>query len=369
MGDHSPLFHMETSSGTSSAYDPKAAQYEAAVVNSYRDSSPERDAYEAEDDDVMGAPPAQSTISPSRGRTNRKRSNATQSYVCVVVWLVKPAEDDRQGQWVWNEIQDVRRRYDQAYSRWTPHVTLIPPFVVPFSNAAADEHSPENGSFASTRNIDHANDVRQMPDGPSVLKALSKRIANVCQRFTAQPIVFEEVSKFPLRRYDTYHLRPNAHDAGTMTLVQLQEAIAHALPEAIQYSRSGSSFAAKFKRRQSYNRQPSGLPGTTGTALPPPPPPMSPTSPSAPEMLFKPHLTLGQATQKQKAMEIEQLAFDLVTRGKTSHGSQGEGPLRVNLDAIQLMFKPIQQSGPYDVFQTFSLRTPLTEHFVQNPDP
>ncbi|PWN35470.1 uncharacterized protein FA14DRAFT_172106 [Meira miltonrushii] len=289
----------------------------------------------------------------SRGRTNRKRSNSTQSFVCVVAWLVKPEDDDVRGNALMEHIQQIRRKYDNAHSRWEPHVTLIPPFLVPFG--VAEEGSQEE---IGEKNADDA--IRQITDPFKTLAILSKRIEAVCASYSSQLIHFGELSKFSLRRYDTYHLRPNQEDAlGTLELVNLQNALANVLPEAHEFSRGSIS---NIKRRQSQQQKP----------LPPPQQQSLSTSDPIPSSLngggaksmitdnaFKPHLTLGQAPGPIKADEINVLVEPLLLNSSQSVNriaGQYTGPLIVKMDKIQLFIKPINRSGPYDIFQEFNLR-------------
>lgn len=278
-----------------------------------------------------------------RGRTHRKQSSSTQSFVCVVAWLIRPAQDDAVASRALEKVQEIRRRFDNAYRRWAPHVTLIPPFVVPFSQNAdsgttVDMPTSAKGP-AAVRNGNPS--IRQLTDPYNVLALLSKRIDEVCQTSPASPLIFDEVSKFTLRRYDTYHLRPGSTSAGTATLIGLQEALSRALPEAVEFARGSSS-----KRRRSCKQHaPGAVPsGVTGAVAEQDSPPVPQT-----EGTFKPHLTLGQATRPDKGKEIQALSSALLD-------PNADGPLQVNLGTIQLMFKPVYRSGPYDVFQEFHLK-------------
>jgi 2'-5' RNA ligase superfamily len=293
----------------------------------------------------------------SRGRTNRKRSNSTQSFVCVVAWLVKPKEDDVRGNALMKHIEQIRRQYDNAHARWEPHVTLIPPFVVPFNiQEEEEEEEGENEQKETFRSI------REITDPLKTLTILSKRIKSVCANHSSQMIHFGELSKFNLKRYDTYHLRPNQENkvdgSGTLELITLQNALANVLPEAFEFSR-GSISNIKRRKSQQQQKQSSGLPkshsissslnGESTKSVP---------GAFIPDTGFKPHLTLGQAPGPIKASEINALVEPLLSNSSQSINriaGKYTGPLSVEMDKIQLFIKPINRSGPYDIYQEFRL--------------
>lgn len=279
----------------------------------------------------------------SRGRTNRKRSNSTQSFVCVVAWLVKPDEEDAKNIALMEHIQQIRRKYDNAHSRWEPHVTLIPPFVVPFCNS--DEGSQKECPQS----------IRQITDPFKTLAILSERIDAVCAKHSSQMIHFGELSKFSLKRYDTFHLRPNQEDPlGTLELINLQNALANVLPEAYEFSRGS---IANIKRRQSQqNQKPLPTSNSISSSL------NGGGAKSVFGMIdssFKPHLTLGQAPGPIKANEITTLVEPLLSDSSqciNRIAGRYNGPLSIKMDKIQLFIKPINRSGPYDIYQEFRLR-------------
>ena len=59
------------------------------------------------------------------------------AYTALVVLLLRPAgaADAQRMQ----QLQRIRHTYDAAYTRWLPHITLVPPFAVPPPDADAGE--------------------------------------------------------------------------------------------------------------------------------------------------------------------------------------------------------------------------------------
>lgn len=268
-----------------------------------------------------------------RGRTDRKRSNSTETYVCVVAWLVRPmrVEEDHGTSIVCLEkVQEIRRHFDDAYRRWEPHVTIIPPFLIPFWDTKAstnkverDQENHSNEDLSSTRLTSE-----QIRDPFRTLNALSDRMEAVCGEIRdlhtkASPvrISFDSVNYFGLRKYKTFHLRPNEEGKETQVLQTLQSKLANAMPEVYEFSRNA-------KQRQAPHDQ-----------------------------SYTPHLTLGQAGNDKKEYELLHAidALDPVrTPDKRLH-RRLRSPLNVPLNAIQLLFKPTHRSGPYDVYREFPL--------------
>jgi 2'-5' RNA ligase len=185
---------------------------------------------------------------PQRGRSNRKRSQSQEENVCVVAFLTQP-QDEKQKQVV-DQIQEIRRRYDQAYSRWQPHLTLIAPFIAPFSTSSfVGEHQ------------DHLYNT---------LEQVCRSIQEVCLHIDQHTLTLDEVGHFPLKLYKTHHLRPSS-TARNDAFLHLQSELETALPQAISNARS------KGKSRDTY----------------------------------KPHLTLGQSSNDNVNQQLLEQASQI----------------------------------------------------------
>lgn len=232
----------------------------------------------------------------SRGRSNRKRSQTRQENVCVVAFLIQ-AQNERQKQVV-DQIQEIRRRYDRAYSRWPPHLTLVPPFIAPFvTTSLADSHL---GDAAEQQIRLH-----------ETLEQVCTTIEAVCRKIDQHTLTLDEVGHFPLKRYKTLHLRPSA-TANDDAFLRLQSELETALPQAVSNARS------QGKSRETY----------------------------------KPHLTLGQSSNDKVNTQLHQQASQVF-----KVDGRVDEPFRVKVDKIQLMVKPVDRTGPYDIYRDFSLKS------------
>lgn len=361
-----------------------------------------------------------------RGRSSRRRSSASDGYVCVIAWIVRapPAaasspdsmvqltkaqsDDEAKRDTLLANVQEIRRRFDAAYSRWEPHVTFIPPFMVPFRRPRGTPSQQSKGGEGSNNDNrkDNSKEMlceptrgattasRQHPNQRDPLQDLAKlaeRIEGVCAQLrlgdekaqNSTTIAFDHINQFSLRRYKTVHLRPPSADDGAAVLAQLQTDLSLALPEAFENSRnamtrkefsasSNTVFAVataeQHQQHQQYQQQQQ-----------PPMPPRKGTQ------TFTPHLTLGQASNAQKETELMEAlqALGLKEGATCMAASTGNArdtpscdfstpaapqtsppldvpimlatPLRVRFDAIQLLYKPAGRSGPYDVYREFSM--------------
>ncbi|KAJ9118624.1 hypothetical protein QFC22_003844 [Naganishia vaughanmartiniae] len=167
----------------------------------------------------------------------------TGPYIVVIVVIPSPTnvEDERK----LDALQQLRQRWDQAYPRWVPHVTLIPPFVVPqqdepqgagtsvqmntfqppeekraeekeqqgvtvfapqpsTTEASSQDAAPPLPEFAqySPRVITTAQDVS------SALNGLSETLTRVCAETPVFKFHLNDVGTFKLREYTNVHLRP-----------------------------------------------------------------------------------------------------------------------------------------------------------------
>ncbi|UZJ52544.1 hypothetical protein CBS101457_001864 [Exobasidium rhododendri] len=260
--------------------------------------------------------PSSSSTSQLRGRTNEKRSNSTEEHVCVVAFLVR-SQGGTDGEETIERIQAVRQKFDQAYSRWEPHVTLIPPFLIPFAPSESNTGSSSSSTNSGRLNRDAAGSISEEDTSTSrsplteTLDEISSIVQVVCSQQHFVSITFDEVDHFPLRHYSTFHLRPSDSVDSTQFL-RFQKELELAVPRAQENLR--------FKRKQQRNA-------------------------------YKPHLTLGQAKNARVNRELSHLAAKILP---TQAGSTSD-PFKVKVDKIQLLVKPVNRSGPYDIYQEFNL--------------
>lgn len=161
-------------------------------------------------------------------------------------------------------LQDVRERWDQAYARWLPHITLIPPFTIPAVSEVVHESAvPESATSAIGK--DEANESQDMPRAPQTqsmilndqhpvrqfrksltqqepnsisqlkqfLEKISTTLSRICSNFSPHTLKLDDVGTFKLRDYTNVHLRPSSEHkhvgaGGDLQIVLLQKALAEA---------------------------------------------------------------------------------------------------------------------------------------------
>lgn len=149
------------------------------------------------------------------------------SYTALVVVLLEPlgATAERR----FHALQQIRHAHDAAYTRWLPHITLIPPYLL----HVADE-DPEPLATVS-RSLD----------------ALAHDLAPVCAAHAAHEICLSEIHSFRLRKYHNIHLRPT-HASGA-PLVALQHDLRRAAaPHLPRPPRRHETFVPHASLGQSY---------------------------------------------------------------------------------------------------------------------
>lgn len=150
------------------------------------------------------------------GKSQAGKMAVREPYIAVVAYLLRvesivssPKED------VYGDIQKVRQQWDDAFSRWIPHVTLVPPFVV--EDAAGLDRSCVS-------------------------------IARVCKHHRSQRLDFRQVGTFKLSRYTNVHLKPISRRSH-QDLSALQSELQHAVVDLT--SLDGQS---KGRRRRGQDR-------------------------------------------------------------------------------------------------------------------
>lgn len=141
-------------------------------------------------------------------------------YRALVVLLLRPADGCAAH---FAALQRVRRGHDQAYRRWTPHITLIPPFLVDSAEVAR-------------------------------LDELADALAPVCAAAAPHTLTLTAIGTFRLRRYHNIHLVPA--DAAPLAALQRELAAAAAasgVPTSTQafapHASLGQSYSAADKAR------------------------------------------------------------------------------------------------------------------------
>lgn len=187
-------------------------------------------------------------------RNRRDAGSKVEQNIAVIAYLVKPERivGSSDGEGAYTRLQEIRQQYDDAYSRWVPHITLIPPFLVD-----ADR-----------------------------LDSIAASMTRVCARHDAHEVDFGRVGQFKLRRYTNVHLGANGgsgkkgDDAGGLAALSELQAD---LDDTI-----GSSPSTQSRRGGSSNKQ----------------------QPS--DRAFTPHISLGQAYTQYQIDAISKAALKKV---------------------------------------------------------
>ncbi|PWN90580.1 hypothetical protein FA10DRAFT_267030 [Acaromyces ingoldii] len=286
-----------------------------------------------------------------RGRPRAPPGGSSEPYVCVVALLVRaqptrpplpsssspslPSSPHTTLQKQLEAIQAIRTKHDAAYVRWEPHLTLLPPFIVPFisvaaaatttttttTKIAAGAEAEEEAEAGETESVKDNDGKAGNQEPHRTLLELSKRIAQVLEEFDSDAVTgkrertdleLDQAGSFPLRYHHSVHLCPSPSATGRQTLRSIQSALEAALPETVTHARG----SRKRKKK-----------GTSDD--------------------YKPHLTIGQAQGRDELDALKALGRQVL--------SADGGCVRVPMDRIQLMCKPVSRSGPYDIFREFAI--------------
>lgn len=228
----------------------------------------------------------------------------TPTYTALVVVLLKPRGALAEQRF--RKLQRIRHTYDAAYTRWLPHMTLVPPFIMqPPRDTLGDAPQPH-----------------QVPPWlAQALDALSADLRGACSKHTPHTVTLCETHLFPLRKYRNVHLRPDR--ASGAPLLALQRDVADAAA------------------------------------------PHMPTVPRRRER-FVPHASLGQAyTPEDRADMVFEAERFLGSTDHTRGGAPGAAAaaphgLATLVDRVQVMYKLSQQKGPYMTWAELPLAGPTT---------
>ncbi|SPO28500.1 uncharacterized protein UTRI_04897 [Ustilago trichophora] len=266
---------------------------------------------------------------------------AHQDLVGVLVILIKPSSDqDKQR---YDQLQQLRRQHDQAFSRWLPHITLIPPFTL----AGPSNTKDSSPALADLVNIHEAK-----------LSQIAEAARKVCKRHETHSLLIDQVSTFPLRKYTNIHLRPfptnfkdkatKAHqqavidgsispvqdaDHSSRRIVGLQTDLADAVAPLLRPSANWASQSERSTKTDE-KEKPSRKNGN----------------------VFKPHVSVGQSTSSKATWQLCRSA-EKVLSGDDKTGGQRHG-LLCDIDSVQLMIKQKGQEGPYHIHKELPLSQP-----------
>lgn len=217
---------------------------------------------------------------------------------------------------LFKQLETVRRKWDAAAPRWVPHITLIPPFVVP--DEVQVKH--EVGSLTQEERGERSRDRDPHETGSSILQTISRRIADALSEIQPHTVRLDDVGSFKLRKYWNVHLRPKSKEPsqpGPMTtnngrdeFIAMQDVLARALPELITDKRP-----------------------------------------------FSPHASLGQARTKEELEELMRLGRGLTGQADDTvdDAAEPERCLECSVSEVTLLAKPQGRPGPYDVWATIDL--------------
>lgn len=222
------------------------------------------------------------------------------SYKALVVTLLEPLDTTAEHRFA--ALQNIRHSYDAAYTRWLPHITLIPPFII--KPPASKEHSSSASSSPAVST--------DLPAWLSqTLQDLSQRLVDVCKRHSAHNLRLCEVHSFRLRVYTNMHLRPDKITAEPLLALQ------HDL------SKTAAPILPSKRARQG----------------------------------FIPHASLGQAFSPEDRADLETEArqFLACSRPSDAFVPVEDSGLLVRINKIQVMYKHGQQKGPYKIWRELQL--------------
>lgn len=217
---------------------------------------------------------------------------------------------------LFKQLETVRRKWDAAAPRWVPHITLIPPFVVPDEGQVKHEV----GSLTQEERSERSRGQDPHDAASSILQSISQRIADALSEIQPHTVRLDDVGSFKLRKYWNVHLRPQSKEAsqsgptttdnGRDEFTAMQNVLARALPELVTDNRP-----------------------------------------------FAPHASLGQARTKEELAELMRLGRGLTGQADEAIENSAEPKrcLECSVSEVTLLAKPQGKPGPYDVWATIDI--------------
>lgn len=268
------------------------------------------------------------TSDMTQASTSSKTLPSSNDLVGVIVVLLQPYGDQDQRRY--EELQKLRQRHDQAFVRWLPHITLIPPFTLT---------APPQVDDLNESSSDELDAVVQRHEPR--LSEIAQAALEVCKGHAAHSLLLDQVSTFPLRKYTNVHLRPyptNFEDKGTRSaaaqsqvrdedvssrrIVNLQKNLDHAVGPLLRPDTAyATESSAKPTRRT----------------------------------VFKPHVSVGQSTSPKATWQLCNSAERMLNGGQGQPENVQRPGILCRVDHVQLMVKRKGQEGPYRIHQELSL--------------
>ncbi|PWN22398.1 hypothetical protein BCV69DRAFT_142766 [Microstroma glucosiphilum] len=233
----------------------------------------------------------------------------------------------------YGRLQEIRRKWDDAFPRWNPHITLIPPFVVP-------------------------------RDPPGQLDDVAGRIRTVCEQQPRFKLALDDCSRFKLRAYSNIHLRPSSGQPGAQKketndhvneargrseLVMLQEGLQAVLPEA-SLNRRGKGNAGGNGQKRGQGGSSRGAPASQRQ--------------QRPSWPFNPHVSLGQARNREEVDVLFNAARSLSNGPRDEESEEGisdtapKSDVELPVQEVVLLYFSQSQGGPYSIWDSFNLSGP-----------
>ncbi|KAJ1034838.1 hypothetical protein NDA13_001092 [Ustilago tritici] len=249
--------------------------------------------------------------------------NATCELIAILVVFIKPfAEED---QYRFEKIQKIRRRYDQAFNRWLPHITLIPPFKLSPASSSNDEPP------ASLEDLLSLHEQK--------LSQIAQAALEVCNRHQAHTSLLDQVSTFPLRKYKNVHLRPyptNFKDKGT-------EPASYSSAEPAQDETTADD-AEDYSSHRILQLQ-----KELANAVEPH------KTKDRRSSVYKPHVSVGQSTSPKATWQLFTKAERVLRAHSAPQPAENRPGLLCNVDCVQLMVKQKGYKGPYQIHRELPL--------------
>lgn len=185
---------------------------------------------------------------PSRPIPYNPSPGARRGVIVVFPTPLTPS-DERKMQ----EIQGLRKEWDQAWERWLPHVTLVAPFLVPVPAQTAEVTKKEEG-MEHTMRPGKREAGGLIPDNQPAAscteteRRIHEHLRHACAAFNSHTINISSINTFPLRGYTNVHLRP-AEEDGYAELMSLQGACQRAI-ESLRGEDGKPKHRAERRREQ-----------------------------------------------------------------------------------------------------------------------
>ncbi|SNX85669.1 uncharacterized protein MEPE_04378 [Melanopsichium pennsylvanicum] len=276
----------------------------------------------------------QSAASPSK-----PKSKFSHDLVGVFVILVEPCTP--RAQLCYDKLQRLRQKYDQAYRRWLPHITLIPPFILNGRNGQIDE------SLTSRRlRLERLIQLHEQK-----LSQIAQAARQACAGHESHSLLLDQVSAFSLPKYANIHLRPfptNFEDKTTR-----QKAAASLKEKQGEFEPSAAESVEDTSSRRIVELQKALQDAVQPLLRTLKRNPRRQQSDASDEQrnAFKPHVSVGQAKTSRATWVLNADAKKVLKVKGNNRVSQEriEFGMLCKVDKVQLMVKERGSESPYQV--------------------